>query len=82
MFLVRPLPPIDCDVSALTEADALALEVLARLQLEARRLGTSIRLRNASTELVGLIALAGLTDVLPVCCEDVTNERSGLEMDR
>jgi ABC-type transporter Mla MlaB component len=68
-------------VSAFTEVDALAVEVLARLQLEARRLGTSIRLRNASTELVGLIALVGLTDVLPVSTEREAKERSGVEMD-
>jgi ABC-type transporter Mla MlaB component len=68
-------------VSAFTEVDALAVEALARLQLEAHRLGTSIRLRNASTELVGLIALVGLTDVLPVSTERETTERSGVEMD-
>jgi ABC-type transporter Mla MlaB component len=68
-------------VSAFTEVDALAVEVLARLQLEAHRLGTSIRLRNASTELVGLIALVGLTDVLPVGTDRETTERSGVEMD-
>ena len=75
MTAVQPLPPIDCDVSALTDADELALEALVRLQLTARRLGRSIRLCNASTQLVDLLALVGLTDVLPVvdgagnCCE-------------
>jgi ABC-type transporter Mla MlaB component len=56
-------------VSALTHADEIALEALTRLQLAAQRLGTSIRLRNASAELVDLLALFGLSDVLPVVAE-------------
>ena len=67
------LPPIECDVSALTDTDELALEALVRLQLTARRLGTSIRLHNASRELVDLLALLGLSEVLPVV--------SGIESD-
>jgi anti-anti-sigma regulatory factor len=73
MTSVQPLPPIDCDVSTLTDADELALEALVRLQLTARRLGRSVRLCNASTQLVDLLALVGLTDVLPV--------DSGVEVD-
>ena len=38
---------------------------LARLQLAARRLGYSIRLRNPCAELRALVDLVGLTDVLP-----------------
>jgi hypothetical protein len=53
-------------VSALADADELALEALVRLQLTARRLGRTVRLRNASAQLVDLLALVGLTDVLPV----------------
>ena len=63
---MQPLPPIDCDVSALTDTDELALEALVRLQLTARRLGMSIRLHNARRELVDLLALLGLSEVLPV----------------
>jgi len=37
-----------------------------RLQVAARRVGASIRLRNASQELVDLLEIAGLSDVLPV----------------
>jgi len=54
------------DVSALVELDERALETLARLQLRARRSGTSIVLRGAYEELVDLLTLVGLSDVLTV----------------
>ena len=53
-----------CDVSGV-EPDAVTVDALARLQLGARRCGCSVRLRNASPELRELVALMGLTDVLP-----------------
>ena len=53
-----------CDVRGVA-ADAVALDALARLQLAARRRGCLVRLRHASDELRGLLALAGLRDVLP-----------------
>ena len=71
---MQPLPPIDCDVSALTNADELALETLTRLQLAAQRMGTSIRLRNASAQLIDLLALFGLSDVLPVVDGDASGD--------
>ena len=37
---------------------------LARLQLEARRLGCAIRLRNVCSQLAELIELSGLDDVI------------------
>jgi ABC-type transporter Mla MlaB component len=46
--------------------DLALVEELARLQLEARRVGCSIRLRDACTELVELLDLVGLSDVVPV----------------
>ena len=52
-----------CDVRGLP-ANAAAVDALARLQLTARRLGSSIRLRHASRELDELLAFAGLADVL------------------
>jgi ABC-type transporter Mla MlaB component len=58
--------PIACDVSSLVQPDQRALDSLARLQLTARRMGTTIRLHHASPALVDLIELAGLTDVLTV----------------
>ena len=39
---------------------------LARLQLEARRLGCSIRLRNVCSELAELIELSGLDDLVVI----------------
>ena len=46
------------------QADMAVVDQLARLQLEARRLGCSIRLRNACAELVELLELSGLDDVV------------------
>src|SRR5262245_48969081 len=53
-----------CDVSGV-EPDAVTVDALARLQLAARRFGCRVRLRNASPELVQLVAFMGLEDVLP-----------------
>ncbi len=46
-------------------ADAVTVDALARLQLAARRCGCQVRLRNASPELLELVAFLGLADVLP-----------------
>ena len=48
------------------KAEVVALDVLARLQLIARRCGYRIVLERASPELVELIELAGLSQVLEV----------------
>jgi ABC-type transporter Mla MlaB component len=53
-----------CDVAGL-EPDAVTVEALARLQLGARRLGCQVRLQQASSDLLQLVALMGLSDVLP-----------------
>ena len=53
-----------CDVCGV-EPDAVTVEALARLQLGARRSGCQVRLRNASPELLELVAFMGLRDVLP-----------------
>ena len=52
-----------CQVGGL-EADAATLDLLARLELSARRLGIKVRLLHASPELRELVAFAGLTGVL------------------
>ena len=57
--------PLECDVGTIAQADEATLDALARLQLAARRLGTSIELTNASRALRDLLELAGLADVLP-----------------
>jgi hypothetical protein len=46
------------------EPDAVTVDALARLQLAARRLSCRLRLRNASPELLELVAFMGLADVL------------------
>ena len=44
--------------------DMAVVDQLARLQLEAQRLGCSICLRNACAELVELLEFAGLDEVV------------------
>ena len=53
-----------CDVASV-DADAVAIDALARLALAARRHGCQVRLRNASPALVGLLEFLGLNDVIP-----------------
>jgi ABC-type transporter Mla MlaB component len=60
---------LECDVRGLVESDLGTVDALARLQLTARRLGGSVRLRNAPAELRELLALAGLGEVIP-CSAD------------
>jgi ABC-type transporter Mla MlaB component len=55
-----------CDVGGHVEADAVTVEALARLQLAARRRGCRVSLRGASIDLLGLLSLAGLTDIVPL----------------
>jgi len=52
-----PLPP--CDRSNMGVVDRLA-----RLQLEAKRLGCAIELRNVCSELVELLELSGLDELV------------------
>jgi ABC-type transporter Mla MlaB component len=56
---------ITCEVRDLTEPDVRALDALARLQLTARRLGRSIRLRHPRPELRDLLDLTGLYAAVP-----------------
>jgi hypothetical protein len=44
--------------------DMAVVDQLARLQVEARRLGCSICLRNVCAELVELLGFSGLDDVV------------------
>jgi ABC-type transporter Mla MlaB component len=53
-----------CDVAGIAP-DAVTIDALARLQLAARRHRCRVRLRDASDELVELLAFMGLRDVLP-----------------
>ncbi len=53
-----------CDVSGV-DPDAVTIDALARLQLAAGRHGCQVRLSQASSELLELLAFMGLADVLP-----------------
>ena len=55
---------IICDIGDLTSRDAVAVAVLARMQLTAQRLGGSIRLRRVAPELRGLLSFCGLRNVV------------------
>ncbi|MFN2543870.1 MAG: STAS domain-containing protein [Actinomycetota bacterium] len=69
---MRPPPgpePIVCDVSGLVHPDVRSIDVLARLQLMARRAGRRMQLRRACPQLCELIELAGLSDALPLRVE-------------
>ncbi|GAA3726458.1 anti-anti-sigma regulatory factor [Spinactinospora alkalitolerans] len=55
-----------CDVSGVADPGVAAVEALVRMQLTARRLGHRIRLRRACGELRELLALTGLSRVLPL----------------
>jgi hypothetical protein len=58
--------------------DLALVDALARLQLVARRLGCSIRLRHASAELLGLLDLLGLAEVVT---DEAVAPNLGLQMD-
>ena len=73
-----------CDVRSLP-ADAGSIDLLARLQLAARRHGGEIRLSGASAALRELIALCGLDSVLPGVLErqpEQGEEPLGIEEER
>jgi hypothetical protein len=75
---------IVCDVGALAP-DALSVDALARLQLNACRCGLEIRLRHASSELQELLAFVGLADVLrvePGGQAEEREQRVGVEEER
>jgi ABC-type transporter Mla MlaB component len=67
---------VECDVTGLHPVDLGTIDALARLTLTARRLGSQVRLQDASTELRDLLALVGLADVVP-CCPDQAGKRGG-----
>lgn len=52
-----------CEVAGV-DADAVAVDALARLALAARRSHCSVRLYGASRDMLTLVAFAGLDDVL------------------
>ena len=62
----RGVQRVVCEVGSRVVADGVAVDALARLQLVARRRGLSVALRHAPAELLDLLALAGLTEIVPV----------------
>jgi hypothetical protein len=58
-----------CDMGALLKPDAVTIDLLARLQLTAKRLGRQALVLDACGELQDLLALTGLSDVVPPCGE-------------
>jgi hypothetical protein len=77
---------IACDIGALTaRPDATTIDALARVQLALHTHGLQILLRGASTELVELIELVGLSEVLPLepgRQAEQGEDRSGVEEER
>lgn len=59
----RPVVVADCREA---DCDLATVEALARLALDALRLGCALRIEGASDDLQGLIELLGLEDVLVV----------------
>jgi hypothetical protein len=55
---------IVCDVGALQAANAEVVDALARMHLQALRVGCRLELRNASDQLRELIVFMGLCEVL------------------
>ncbi|MGH2683155.1 MAG: STAS domain-containing protein [Actinomycetota bacterium] len=74
-----PADQIVCDVEALVAPDAVTVDVLARLQLTARRLGRWVRVRHACGELQDLLALMGLGDAVPLCGTSAVEARGQTE---
>lgn len=60
-----------CDVAALDRPDAETVEVLARLQLAARRSGCRMHIRHACGDLRDLLELTGLSEVVPCSGSDL-----------
>lgn len=52
---------VECDVAALAP-DVVSVDALARLQLEARRHGCRVQLRNVPAELGRLLSFCGLAE--------------------
>jgi hypothetical protein len=68
VLLVRGGAEVAClPLPAARHPDISVVEHLARLRLAARRMGYSIRLRDAPGELLELIDLAGLSEIVTDC---------------
>jgi ABC-type transporter Mla MlaB component len=63
---------IVCDVSSIEQPDAETMEAVARLQLTALRMGRRVRFLDASGDLRYLLALSGLSGIVP--CDELPLE--------
>jgi anti-anti-sigma regulatory factor len=74
------------DLGGVRAPDVGTVDGLARLHLAVRRLGRELRLRRVSSDLRGLLVLAGLSDVLlrvePVGQPEEREDRLGVEKER
>ena len=75
-----PDDPLHCDAGRVEDPDIGTIEALARMALLARRLSRGLELDGARADLRGLIAFAGLAEVLR--CEEaaVAETGSGVEV--
>ncbi|HEX2030172.1 MAG TPA: STAS domain-containing protein [Actinomycetota bacterium] len=64
-----------CDCAAIVEPDLLAVDLLARLQLTARRRGGAVRLDHVPGGLERLLSLTGLAEVFPEAGRSVVQSR-------
>ena len=53
-----------CDLVSIDQVDVVTVELVARLQLTASRLGRRVRLRSASQRMIQLLTLMGLHHVV------------------
>ncbi|HEY3587744.1 MAG TPA: hypothetical protein VGK85_11355, partial [Myxococcaceae bacterium] len=65
-FQMTKIGPITLDCVRLVDPDAGTIDRIARIQLQARRMGAHVRLENATEHLVALIELCGLAGALRV----------------
>ena len=74
--------PIECDIGAVVAPDATTLDALARMELTARRYGTTIHFENACPRLVDLLDLIGLGDALAARSSVVAVDRQPEEREQ
>ena len=76
---------LECDVGSVGKPNLITVEALASVELTAMRLGSDVRLRGASVELLELLALCGLPFELVLEAEGQAEEREesrGVEEER
>lgn len=78
ILAVRQGATVICDVGALRQPDAAAVEAICRIRLAARRARCDLVVQGASARLFELFELMGLCDALPLAAGD----RSGVQPGR